>query len=245
MDALDALVKRHGPCGRFIKRAASQPEILSALPIPVEVNDISGKSGGAFDKALAGFKKEDGNKAFDFTTGPLIRGRLVKVAEDTHHFYLTLHHIIADGWSVSLLLRDLGMLYDAYARKVPPSLPDLPLGYLEYASWHNRHMQGDVLEDGIEFWMNELSGQRSLVLPQDGEAVADGSFEGVKVPFYLGESLLESVKTTARTLDATLYVVLLAAYKVLLTRYCNATDIAVGTALGGRTRQSSRTWLEC
>ena len=88
-------------------------------------------------------------------------------------------------------------------------------------------MQGEVLEDGIDFWMQELSGQRALTLPQDGEAVADGSFEGIKVPFFLSESLLKSVKTVAREMDATLYVVLLAAYKVLLTRYSNATDIAV------------------
>ena len=238
-DALGALVARHESLRTVYLNESGQPaqRILRDLPIPLETSDISGQSGDAFEQALASIKREDGNKPFDFTTGPLIRGRLVKVSEDTQNFYLTLHHIIADGWSVSLLLRDLGMLYDAYARQVPPALPELPLGYLEYSSWHNRHMQGEVLEDGIEFWMDELAGQRSMTLPHDGMRPDAGTFEGVKVPFFLSPDLMKSVKATAREMDATLYVVLLAAYKVLLARYSNATDIAVGTALGGRTRQ--------
>ncbi|MBT6180185.1 MAG: SDR family NAD(P)-dependent oxidoreductase, partial [Deltaproteobacteria bacterium] len=238
-DALKALVARHESLRTVYLNDGGQPaqRILRDLPIPLRLGNIANLSGDAFEQELAELKREDGNKPFDFTSGPLLRGLLVKVSDDTQNFYLTLHHIIADGWSVSLLLRDLGMLYDAYARQVPPALPELPLGYLEYSTWHNRHMQGEVLEDGIEFWMKELAGQRSMTLPSDGVQPESGTFEGVKVPFFISPKLMESVKATAREMDATLYVVLLAAYKVLLARYSNATDIAVGTALGGRTRQ--------
>ncbi|WP_316186189.1 non-ribosomal peptide synthase/polyketide synthase [Bradyrhizobium sp. SZCCHNR31011] len=174
---------------------------------------------------------------FDLRTGPLLRAMLVKLGEREHLLLVNMHHIISDGWSLRVLLRELGLLYRAEVEGRTASLPNLAVQYADYALWQRNWLDGDVLSRYVDHWRGQLAGApTTLELPTDRPRPPVQSFAGATVPFVVSGELRAQLMALARREDATLYMVFLAAFSLLLSRYSGQQDILVGSPVAGRSR---------
>jgi amino acid adenylation domain-containing protein len=178
---------------------------------------------------------EEGTKPFDLREGPLIRPVLVRLEPERHFLVLTMHHIIADGWSIALLFREVTKTYAALTKGEAPDLPDLPLQYTEYAQWQREYMSGHVLAGEIEFWKRKLAGAQPLLeLPIDRPRPATASWHGATEHLDVSVATLTKLKALAQAESSTLFMVAMAAFQSLLWRYTNQESILIGTPIAGR-----------
>jgi amino acid adenylation domain-containing protein len=179
-------------------------------------------------------------RRFDLANESLLRISLLRVAAEEHVLLLTLHHIISDGWSLSVLRRELSTLYNAYSQGRLSPLPELPVQYADYAMWQRQWLSGEELSNQLQYWRERLSGSPpQLDLPADRPRPAVASFKGAAVHFKLSMQLRQALEALARQEGATAFMVLLAAYQVLLCRYSGQHDIVVGSVIAGRTHAQS------
>ncbi len=179
--------------------------------------------------------REEAAKPFDLTRGPLLRTTLVRLSAESHLLLVTLHHIVADGWSVTLLAQELGVLYAAYRSGEQPALPELEVTYADYAVWQREWLQGERLEEQLGYWRKQLGGELPVLkLPlaqaRVGEAQRRGALETVRV----GSELTRRLRELGRREGATLFMTLLAAWKVFLSRLSGEREVVVGTPVAGR-----------
>jgi len=177
---------------------------------------------------------EEAGRPFDLSTGYLFRWMLVKL-ESTHHLLLvTLHHIVSDDWSHGVLMREISMLYRAYTQGTDP-LPAPAIQYVDFACWHRAQLQGEDLESLVTYWRRHLSGVPDLLsLPLDRSRPAVQTFRGDRFEFTLDKHLVQGLEGLVRDRNVTLFMVLLAAFKVLLQRYSGQNDIVVATPIANR-----------
>ncbi|HEU4557299.1 MAG TPA: non-ribosomal peptide synthase/polyketide synthase, partial [Longimicrobium sp.] len=181
--------------------------------------------------------RDEASAPFDLEHGPLIRGRLVRMAADDHVLLLTMHHIVSDGWSIGVLHRDLGALYSAFVRGEPDPLPPLPVQYADYAAWHRRWVGGPVLEAQAKYWTNLLAGAPELLeLPADRPRPARQAFAGASLTIELDEALTAGLKALSRRHRTTLFITLLSGWAVVLSRLAGQTDVVVGMPVANRGR---------
>ncbi|MBW4636662.1 MAG: amino acid adenylation domain-containing protein [Gloeocapsa sp. UFS-A4-WI-NPMV-4B04] len=174
--------------------------------------------------------------AVDLTKDILLRGRLLKLNEAEHILLLSMHHIIFDGWSLGVIVRELAQFYKAIASKQTASLPELPIQYADFAIWQRTWLQGEVLENQLSYWKQRLSNLPVLELPTDKPRSAVQTFKGAKQFFTLSKELSEALKALSQQEDVTLFMTLLAAFKAMLHRYTNQDDIVVGSVIANRNR---------
>ncbi len=172
---------------------------------------------------------------FDFTRGPLLRIKLIKLEEEKHLFLFTMHHIISDALSMEVLLSEMLTLYEAFSQgKKNPLLP-LRIQYKDFANWHNRELGGKKAEKWGPFWLDQLNGELPVLeLPTDKARPEVMSYSGDTVSFHLDEDLTGKLRELSNQNDATLFMTLLAALNVFLYGYTAQTDIIIGTTLLGR-----------
>ncbi|MEJ2767903.1 non-ribosomal peptide synthase/polyketide synthase [Mycetohabitans sp. B46] len=174
---------------------------------------------------------------FDLTTGPLARFALLRLAPDSHVLSATLHHIISDGWSMGVLMQELEALYTAFSQKQDSPLPELPVQYADYALWQRAWFKDQTLEQELDYWRTQLSGApAALELPTDRPRPAVPSGQGHGVLVHVPAALAAQLKALARREGATLYMALLAAFQVVLSRWSGQDDIVVGSPIAGRTQ---------
>ncbi|HZI57665.1 MAG TPA: condensation domain-containing protein, partial [Verrucomicrobiae bacterium] len=180
--------------------------------------------------------RTDAAKPFDLAQGPLIRGKVIELAEREHILLLNMHHIITDGWSMGVLIKELDMIMDALRQGRRPNLPPLEIQYVDYAVWQRSRLETDgVLEQQLAYWQEKLAGvPESLDLPTDYSRPKVRSFTGATHEFTLDAELTGKLKRLADRKGGTLYMVLLAAFKVLLYRYSGQSDICIGTLIANR-----------
>ncbi len=178
---------------------------------------------------------EHAHLTFDLTTGPLVRARLLRLSEEEHVLQITLHHLIADGWSVGVLARETRALYEAFTQDKPSPLPDPAAQYADFALWQREWLKGELLESQVAYWREQLAGAPSaLELPTDHLRPPVQSFQGGRINFGFSASLTESLHKLSRREGATLFMTLLAAFSVLLSRYADQEDVVVGTPIANR-----------
>ncbi|NMO23696.1 condensation domain-containing protein, partial [Pyxidicoccus fallax] len=176
-------------------------------------------------------------RPFDLERGPLLRTALVKVSEQEHVLVLVMHHIVSDGWSMGILVKEVVGLYEAYAQGREAVLPELPVQYADYAVWQRDWLKGEVLEAQLEYWRQQLKGApRALELPTDKPRPAVQTFRGDTRGFQWRKGLWEGVKGLAQREGATPFMVLLAAWQTVLSKYSGQDDVCVGSAIANRTR---------
>ncbi|PYV72854.1 MAG: hypothetical protein DMG96_24850 [Acidobacteria bacterium] len=176
-------------------------------------------------------------KPFDLARGPLMRVELLRLGEDGHILSLTLHHTIVDGWSWPILLEELATLYEAFADGKPSSLPEPPIQYGDYAAWQKDSLQGEHLEELQAYWKRQLENAPGILeLATDFSRPAVQTYRGDTESVVLPKDLLRRVEKFALTEGCTLFMVLLSAYNLLLSRYTHQDDIVVGTPVAGRDR---------
>ncbi|MDB6100268.1 MAG: Non-ribosomal peptide synthetase component [Gammaproteobacteria bacterium] len=207
------------------------PLLTLRVPITDLTSDPQAERGARQAAAL------EGQKALDLKSGPLVRARLLRLDVRTHILLLTLHHIIFDGWSRGILASELAVLYESYSAGRTSPLPEPRLQFGDYAVWQREHFLGRKLDEQLEYWKHRLHGaSTSLDLPTDGARPAMQSFAGAAQAIHLPVSLTEQLRDLALSEQATLFMVLLAGFDILLARYSGQSDILVGTPIASRGR---------
>src|SRR5262245_37186760 len=171
---------------------------------------------------------------FDLTRGPLFRVSLLRLGSEDHLLLMTMHHIISDGWSIGIMIRELGALYAGFIQGRPARLPELKAQYADYAVWQREWLSGVVVEKQLEYWKEKLERAPVLELPTVGPGPATPSFKGAAVRFELSAELTAGLKKLGREEGATLYMTLLAALEALLGRWSGQQDFVVGSPIAGR-----------
>jgi aspartate racemase len=237
--ALTEIVRRHESLRTTFSGAAGEPAQIIGPPFSVSLpmKDLSRLSPKERDTAELELARENAGMPFDLVRGPLFRVRLIRLTAEEHRVFFTLHHIIADGWSIGLLSDEITALYDAFANGRPSPLPELPVQYADYAIWQRGWLSGDVLERQLSYWRRQLSGELPVLeIPADRPRPAVRSQRGAVQKAEFPESLSSRLRALGAAEGATLYMTLMAAFKTLLFRYTGQEDIIVGTAIAGRTR---------
>jgi amino acid adenylation domain-containing protein len=189
---------------------------------------------GASEVEVKKWARAEAEKPFDLVGGPLLRVKLLQIAEQDHVLLVTMHHIVSDGWSVGIMLGEFSQLYAAYRAGEGSPLKELGLQYADYAAWQREWLQGEVLEEQLGYWRKQLAGIEPLELPTRGvRSEATGSAEA-SVGWALSEELSAELKVLSRKQGSTLFMTLLAAFEVLLSRYSGQNDVTVGTPIAGR-----------
>lgn len=178
---------------------------------------------------------DDLNKPFDLAADLMLRGTLVQCAQDDYRLLLVIHHIASDGWSLEILERELAVLYQISNGDAIDSLPDLPIQYSDYAVWQRDRLRGEIFQNELGYWKKQLAGIPDLLeLPTDFPRPAVSGFRGARHEFNVDQNLTQALTGFGRAENATLYMTLLAAWQVVLSRYSGQTDIVIGSPVSGR-----------
>jgi non-ribosomal peptide synthase protein (TIGR01720 family) len=203
------------------------------LPI-IDLQDLPPQQQAQTAQDLA---KLEASQPFDLTQAPLMRVKLIRLAPNQATLLLTLHHIIADGWSRGILLRELATCYCALINDEQPSLPALSIQYADFALWQREWLQREEMQAQLAYWQQKLAKLPALELPTDYPRTALQKFNGKTESFLLPKTLLESLKQLSKQQGVTLFMLLLAAFKLLLHRYCQQDEIVLGVPSANRNHQ--------
>ncbi|WP_124445697.1 non-ribosomal peptide synthetase, partial [Streptomyces sp. NL15-2K] len=238
--ALEALVTRHESLRTTFDTVdgVGRQIVHPSLELPFELIDLSGTPEDT--RTAEGERLLTARMAepYDLRTGPLVGALLVRLSGDEHLFLLSMHHIVTDGASVEVVLRELQALYAA-ARQgdvTAAAVPELPVQYPDFAVWQRERLTGDALAGHVAYWRDKLDGLQPLELPTDRPRPAVRTGAGAAHTFELPADVTAALRELSRTHGASLFVVLTALVQLLTARYSNQDDIAVGTAVPGRDR---------
>jgi len=191
------------------------------------------------EKEMKRIVNEEANRGFDLSCGPLLRAILIMMEDQHHVFTFTMHHIICDGWSMSVMVKEFAAFYEARLRGETPALPPMDIQYADFAVWQRKWLQGERLERHLAFWRDQLQGLSVLQIPTDYPRPASTRNKGDREVFSLSHDLGKRLRTLSQKHGATLFVTLLAAFQWLLARYSGQEDIAVGTFIANRNRKET------
>ncbi|HET7228605.1 MAG TPA: amino acid adenylation domain-containing protein, partial [Longimicrobium sp.] len=207
----------------------------AGFSLPVE--DLSRGASDARDQTVLRRAAEEAARPFDLATGPLFRANLLRIDDDEHVLLLCMHHVASDGWSLEVLFRELPVLYQAFRGGQAPALPAPPVRYADYAVWQREQLRGPAFDARLAWWRERLAGAPELLeLPTDRPRPAVQSYRGARERFAVSAELAGRLSAAGRAEGATLYMVLLAAFQVLLAKYAASDDVVVGSPIAGRTR---------
>ena len=233
--SLEEIQQRHEILRARFRLTEQGPEqcILPVQPVSLPVRDISAEQ-DAEAKALE-IVRHDSRRPFNLEQDPMLRATLLKLGNDDHVLLLTVHHIVFDGWSRSVLIRELSTLYKAYSEGKSSPLPDLPLQYTDFAAWQRKYLSGEVLDRQLSYWKQQLAGAPShLDLPTDRPRPAEQTFHGSHVSMAVSKTLADQLNELSRKSGVTLFMTLLGAFNILLSRYSGQDQIVVGSPIAGR-----------
>jgi polyketide synthase PksJ len=197
--------------------------------------DLSGFNENERKNMAMELASEEAGQCFNLQNPPLLRGKLVKINSDEHMLILVAHHIVFDGWSFEILLRELSKYYEAFLNNVEKNLPELDIQYMDFANWQKEKVQKGILQNQLNYWKKKLGGKlTALDLPTDKQRPAVQTYNGKRFISWIPGDLVRELKNHARKENATLFMVLLAAFKVLLYKYTGQTDILVGSPIANR-----------
>ncbi|EIU2865422.1 TPA: non-ribosomal peptide synthase/polyketide synthase [Pseudomonas aeruginosa] len=235
--ALDLLVQRHETLRTtFVEHDGAPRQVIHpTLPIAIEERrpPVAGED-------LKGLVETEAHRPFDLQRGPLLRVLLLPLATDECVLVLTLHHIIADGWSMQVLVDELIRVYAALRHDQPPALAELPIQYADFAAWQRQWMDGGERERQLGYWVSRLGGEQPLLeLPSDRPRPQQQSHRGRRIGIPLPAELAEALRRLAQAEQGTLFMLLLASFQALLHRYSGQNDIRVGVPIANRNREET------
>jgi amino acid adenylation domain-containing protein len=242
--SLVAVVQRHEALRTTFSTLEGQPVQVVApdLAVQIPVIDLRGlRTGTERDLQVKQLARTEAQYPFDLVKGPLLRAFLLRTGkcpvptdEQEHVLLFTLHHIVTDGWSMEVLVREMTKLYQAQVNGEPEQLPELPIQYVDYALWQRDWLQGEVLQSQLAYWRKQLADLSPLTLPTDHPRPRVQTGRGTSQSHLLPQVLLEELLRLCQRQDVTLFMLLLSAFQILLMRYTGQTDISVGTPVANR-----------
>jgi len=238
--ALNEIVQRHEVLRTTFQMIDAQPmQVISshaALVLPLL--DLTHLPETARETEAHHLAVENLREPFDLVNGPLMRAALLRLNVEDHLLLLAMHHIISDGWSISVLVNELAALYNSFSIGTPATLPNLPIQYADYAQWQRSWLTGEVFEAQLDYWKKRLDGAPPILeVPTDRPRPAIESSRGSLEHFIVAEDVVRGLRELGKQEGATMFMVLLAAFQTLLHRYARQDVIVVGTPIAGRNRK--------
>jgi len=238
------IVRRHEALRTtFVMLERQAVQVISpTLTIPISVVDLQSLPDAKRETQALYLMTEEAQRPFNLATGPLLRVTVLRLQETEHILLLNLHHIVSDGWSIGILIRELATLYEAISSASPPSLPALPIQYADFAYWQRQWLQQagkdgcTPLQTQLNYWRQQLDEISFLNLPTDRMRSAHQTYRGSTQFLQISESLSEALEALSQREGVTLFMTLLAAFQILLCRYTQQEDITVGTPIANRNR---------
>jgi len=238
--SLNELVKRHEVLRTAFKTINGQPvqAIASNLELKILEIDLRSLPETERDREVKRLIAAEAKLAFDLSQAPLLRAKLLHLSDSNWVLLLSTHHIIFDGWSMGIFIQELATFYQAFSTGKPSPLPELSVQYADFASWQRQWLQGEVLETQLAYWKKQLGGNLSVLnLPTDRPRSAVQTFRGAVHEFTIPKAIAEEMTQLSQREKATLFMVLLAAFKTLLYRYTGQEDILVASPIANRNRR--------
>ena len=238
--SLDEIVRRHEALRTTFAQSGGEPcQVVSETGVfPLRQEQAPDNEDAT--EVVARVVREESGTAFDLTRGPLVRARIVRISDEDHVLVYDVHHIVADGVSLELLWDELVVLYRAFVAQRQSPLPRLPIQYGDFACWQRSPGQEADLARLLPYWQEQLRDVATLELPVDRARPLRPSFQGAVESIRLPAALTDAVRTCGREHGATVFMVLLAAFKALLQRYSGQTDLVVGSPIAARRRSETQ-----
>ena len=237
--SLNEVVRRHESLRTtFIAIDGVPKQLISPpRPLPLPVEDISGLTDEEREAEIRRSIREDMQRPFDLSVGPLVKAKLLKLGPQEYVLILTMHHIITDGWSMDVFIQEATELYEAFSNGRPSPLAELELQYADFAVWQRETLRGQALDEQLSYWKNELGGRLPVLeLPTDRPRSPMGNQAGEVQELILDEELTKSLKALCLRDRVTLFMTLLASFATLLFRYTGQQDILIGSPIANRQR---------
>jgi amino acid adenylation domain-containing protein len=237
--ALNEVVRRHEVMRTTFARVNEQPmQVIAPSASPVlSVADLRELAEDCREVEMRRLYEVEGKISFDLARGPLLRVKLLWLRPEEQLLIFTVHHIIFDGWSAGVLLKEITALYQSFCRSAPSPLPELSIQYADFAVWQHKRLRGDLLEKGIAYWKEQLQGIPVVLnLPRDRSTTKAPQAAGAELSLVVPAPLSQQLKSLSQHEGATLFMLLLAAFQTLLHRYTGQSTIVVGTPIAGRDR---------
>ncbi|HEU0055564.1 MAG TPA: condensation domain-containing protein, partial [Longimicrobium sp.] len=238
--SLDEVVRRHEALRTSFPVVDGEPvqAVAPAAPLPLPVVDLAELPADEREREARRLARDEAARPFDLERGPLLRASLLRLAEEEHLALFTVHHAISDAWSTRVLMRELTVLYDAFSRGEPSPLPDLPVQYADYTLWQRERVSGALLDEQLAYWREALAGAPPVLeLPTDRPRTPWPDPAGAVRPFFLPADTGRALAEVAQREGATLFMVMMAAWQLLLGRWSGQDDVVVGTPIANRTRR--------
>lgn len=235
--SLNEIMKRHEAWRTSFVIVDKQPfqAIASKLSWELPIVNLEHLSGKNWDIEVQKIASEEAKKPFDLSQAPLVRATLLRLSETEHIFLLTMHHIVSDGWSISVFAGELATLYAAFSTGQSPLLPELPIQYADFAIWQRDRLQGELLATQLNYWKQQLGGELPVLqLPLDRSRPTITTFNGTKQYFTFSKTLTEALSKLSHQEEVTLFMTLLAGFNTLLYRYTEQEDILIGSSIANR-----------
>ncbi|MGD9488072.1 MAG: amino acid adenylation domain-containing protein [Calditrichaceae bacterium] len=237
--SFNEIIRRHESLRTvFITENGSPTQkIFDEYRISMKITDLKHMKSAGKETEILRIAREKSLEPISIDKLPLFHIELLKIANKDFAVILVIHHIISDNWSSQVMMRELSIIYDAFLNKRPSPLAEVKLQYADFAHWQRGWLKGDILDEQLKYWEKQLTGiPPVLELPTDRPRSAMPTFKGAYLPFSIDKNIADRVKKLSHDENATLFMVLLAAFQTLLYRYTNEKNICVGTPIANRNR---------
>jgi aspartate racemase len=236
--SVNEIVKRHEALRTIFTTVDGQPAqvIAPTLTVRLPVVNLQELHESEREAEVQGLVIEEAQRPFNLARGPLLRVTVLRLAKEEHVGLLTMHHIVSDGWSTGILIREMAVLYEAFSRGRSSPLPELTIQYADFAYWQRQWLQGEVLDTQLTYWKRQLLDAPPLELFTDHPRPAVQTFRGSYQSLLLPKNVGEGLRALSRQEGITLFMTLLAAFKILLHRYTDQDDLIIGTPIANRNR---------
>lgn len=237
-NALESIVHRHESLRTIFTHEKSETyqQILAPGCWVLPMEDLSTLQSEHRDKVLQKRIFSEAGTPFELSTGPLLRTTLLRCSPNEHVLLITMHHIISDAWSTGILVREVSALYSAFKQGTQANLAPMQVQYADFSQWQREYLQGETLSKQLDYWRSQLEQVPVLELPTDHPRPPVQSNHGSHYTFKIDTALVSGLRKIGQNSGATLFMTLLAAYQVLLSRYSSQTDICVGSPIANRNR---------
>jgi amino acid adenylation domain-containing protein/non-ribosomal peptide synthase protein (TIGR01720 family) len=237
--SFNAIAQRHAVLRSTFATVEGKPvqSVAPFHPLTLPLIDLTDQAETEREATARSIATQEAQHPFDLANDSLVRIKLIRLSSTHHILLLTVHHIVCDGWSVGVFIHELATFYNAFATGEPISLPDLPIQYTDFAAWQQEWLQGELLETQLAYWKRHLSGTLPVLeLPTTRPRPTTETGRGAIQTSSLSLVLTQALKTLSQQEGVTLFMTLLAAFKVLLYRYTRTEDILVGSPIATRNR---------
>ncbi|HEU4593896.1 MAG TPA: condensation domain-containing protein, partial [Pyrinomonadaceae bacterium] len=233
------IVRRHEVLRtRFVEVDDSPVQVITpASEVSLPLTDLGHLAEGEREAEAQRLTQEEARRPFDLAAGPLLRAALLRLSEEEHILLVTMHHIVSDGWSMGVLVREMTTLYSAFTSGEESPLEELSIQYADYAAWQRQYLSGEVLDAQLSYWRTQLGGAPALLeLPTDRPRPPAQTYRGARHSFTIPAELTSHLTALSQEEGCTLFMTLLAGWQALLSRYSNQEEVVVGTPIANRTR---------